>query len=178
MLAFLVEGERVKLRRPLPRDAKAFVALMQQSKALHHPWCYPPETKDAFKRYVKSRDQKTNDGFLICHAQTHAIMGVINLNCIVRGWFQSAYLGYYIGAPYAGQRYMKEALMLVIRYAFTELGLHRLEANIQPDNQASLTLVKRCGFRKEGFSPRYLQIHGVWKDHERWAILADEIHDR
>lgn len=175
MPVFLVEGKCVKLRRPTLRDAKEFLALMQQSKALHHPWCFPPETKEAFKRYVKSRDQKTNDGFLVCHAHTHAIMGVINLNRIVRGWLQSAYLGYYIGAPYSGQGYMKEALRLVIRYAFTELQLHRLEANIQPDNQPSLALVKSCGFRKEGFSPRYLRINGEWKDHERWAILADEI---
>jgi ribosomal-protein-alanine N-acetyltransferase len=178
MPAFLIEGKRVKLRRPVSTDKKEFVTLIQQSKALHHPWCFPPETEAAFKRYVKSRDQKTNDGFLICHAPTHAVMGVINLNCIVRGWLQSAYLGYYIGAAYAGQGYMQEALPLVVGYAFTELGLHRLEANIQPDNHASLALVKRCGFRKEGFSPRYLKINGIWKDHERWAILADEIHDK
>ena len=98
---------------------------------------------------------------------------MINLNEIVRGAFQSAYLGYYIGTPYAGQGYMMEALKLVIEYAFNELRLHRLEANIQPQNAASLALVKRCGFRKEGFSPRYLKIDGDWRDHERWAILVD-----
>jgi ribosomal-protein-alanine N-acetyltransferase len=70
---------------------------------------------------------------------------------------------------------MKEGLRLVLRYAFRELKLHRLEANIQPDNIPSLALVKSCGFRKEGLSPRYLKINGEWRDHERWAILADEI---
>lgn len=100
-------------------------------------------------------------------------MGAINLNEIVRGNFQSAYVGYYVGSLYAGQGYMQEALKLVIDYAFHNMGLHRLEANIQPANTASIALVKRCGFHKEGFSPRYLKINGTWRDHERWAILAD-----
>jgi ribosomal-protein-alanine N-acetyltransferase len=68
---------------------------------------------------------------------------------------------------------MGEALQQVIRIAFGRLGLHRLEANIQPNNEASIALVRACGFRKEGFSPRYLKIRGRWRDHERWAILAD-----
>jgi len=173
MSEFLKTGSRVKLRRPIRVDTQEFVTLMRQSKALHYPWVFPPKTKDTFKKYLKSRHQKNQDGFLLCHAQTHAIMGVINLNEIVRGYFQSAYLGYYIGAPYAGQGYMQEALTLVVEYAFSEVQLHRLEANIQPENTASINLVKRCGFRKEGFSPRYLKINGEWKDHERWAILAD-----
>lgn len=69
---------------------------------------------------------------------------------------------------------MSQAVELTVKYAFKELGLHRLEANIQPENVRSIALVKRLGFQKEGFSPRYLQIDGVWRDHERWALLADE----
>jgi len=175
VLQFQIEGQRVKLRRPTLADKDEFIALMQQSKELHHPWCFPPDNEEAFENYLKSRDQENYDGFLLCHAQTHAIIGVINVNNIVRGWFQSAYLGYYIGAPYARKGYMKEALMLAVRYAFTGLKLHRLEANIQPDNHASIALVRSCGFRKEGFSPRYLKVGREWKDHERWAILADEV---
>lgn len=175
MSKFLIKGQRVALRRPTIADKNEFIALMQQSKDLHYPWIFPPDTKEAFKQYLKGRQHKDQDGFLVCHVQTHTIMGVINLSCIVRGWFQSAYLGYYIGAPYAGKGYMKEGMMLAIRYAFSELKLHRLEANIQPQNQPSIALVKSCGFRKEGFSPRYLQVDGKWRDHERWAILADEI---
>lgn len=113
-------------------------------------------------------------GFLICDHRSGSIAGVVNLNSIVRGLFQSAYLGYYIGAPFAGQGYMTEGLRLVTHYAFTQLGLHRLEANIQPENAASIALVRKCGFRKEGFSPRYLQVFGEWRDHERWALLGDE----
>ena len=172
-MEFLKKGSRVKLRRPSRADLQEFIDLMHQSRSLHRPWIFPPKEEDTFGKYLQTRKQSHNDGFLVCHADTEDIMGVINLNEIVRGNFHSAYLGYYIGLPYAGQGYMQEALKLVIDYAFHELGLHRLEANIQPANTASIALVKRCGFHKEGFSPRYLKINGTWRDHERWAILAD-----
>jgi ribosomal-protein-alanine N-acetyltransferase len=68
---------------------------------------------------------------------------------------------------------MGEAMRLVTRYAFDEMGLHRLEANIQPANTASIALVRSCGFVQEGYSPDYLRVFGEWRDHERWAIRAD-----
>jgi ribosomal-protein-alanine N-acetyltransferase len=98
----------------------------------------------------------------------------MNLNQIYRGGFQGAYLGYYVGAPFAGQGYMREAMQLILRYAFERLKLHRLEANIQPGNSASLALVKRAGFIREGYSRRYLRIGRRWRDHERWAIIAED----
>lgn len=101
-------------------------------------------------------------------------MGVINVNEIIRGSYRGAFLGYYGFRPHAGHGYMSEGLGLVLRRAFGELQLHRVEANIQPDNAASLALVRRLGFRREGFSPRYLKIAGRWRDHERWALLAEE----
>jgi [ribosomal protein S5]-alanine N-acetyltransferase len=93
---------------------------------------------------------------------------------IVRGNFQSAYLGYYAFTPHARQGLMTEGLTLVVSEAFRRLGLHRLEANIQPSNAASRRLVRRLGFRREGLSRRYLVIAGRWRDHERWAILAED----
>ena len=101
-------------------------------------------------------------------------MGSIALSQIVYGGVHSAYVGYQIGAEFSGHGYMTEALRLVLRHAFLKLKLHRLEANIQPENVASLALVKRAGFTKEGYSRRYLKICGRWRDHERWAILVDD----
>ena len=69
---------------------------------------------------------------------------------------------------------MSAGLKLVLKKAFEELDLHRLEANIQPDNFRSINLVKNNGFKKEGFSPRYLKINGEWRDHERWAITHED----
>ncbi|QND96840.1 putative ribosomal N-acetyltransferase YdaF [Burkholderia cenocepacia] len=88
--------------------------------------------------------------------------------------FQSAYLAYYGMAEFSRKGLMTDALRAAIDVAFGELGLHRLEANIQPGNHASIALVRRLGFRQEGFSPSYLRIGGEWRDHERWALLADD----
>jgi ribosomal-protein-alanine N-acetyltransferase len=159
----------------MEEDCDEFVGMVCSSHELHEPWVQPPSTTEKYATYRESRQGETEDGFLVCEIETGAIVGVINLNCIVRGHFQSAYLGYYGSAGFARKGLMSEGMQLVIRYAFEELRLHRLEANIQPSNLASIALVKRCGFRLEGFSPGYLMVAGEWRDHERWALLADEI---
>ncbi len=105
-------------------------------------------------------------------------MGQASLSEIIRGPLQQAFLGYWIGRPFVRQGYMGEALPLVLRVAFGELKLHRVEANIQPGNAASIALARRVGFRMEGYSPRYLQIRGAWADHERWAMLSEEFLER
>ncbi len=171
---FDAETQRVGLRRPLAADCDEFVALMAASAAFHHPWVDPPNTSERFFTYLASRNRHSDDGFLVCLRATGAIAGVINLNCITRRQFQSAYLGFYIGEPYARQGIMSEALSLLIDFAFGPLQLHRLEANIQPANAASLATAKKCGFRYEGFSPRYLQILGQWRDHQRWALTIED----
>ena len=102
------------------------------------------------------------------------LVGVININDVIRGAFQSASLGYYAFTPYAGQGLMYEGMLLVLKHAFGKLKLHRVEANIQPGNRSSIALVKKCGFVKEGFSRRMLKVCGRWRDHERWALLADD----
>jgi [ribosomal protein S5]-alanine N-acetyltransferase len=106
---------------------------------------------------------------------TTPIVGVFNISQIVYGRLRTAYLGYYVLEPFAGQGYMHDGLALVLRFAFGPLGLHRLEANIQPENESSIALVKRAGFRLEGYSPRYVKVAGRWWDHERWAILAEDL---
>jgi len=98
----------------------------------------------------------------------------VNISQIIHGALQSGFVGYGGVAGQTGQGYMTEAVGLAVRRAFTDLRLHRLEANIQPGNEASIALAVRCGFEYEGFSPRYLKVGGQWRDHERWAIRAEQ----
>jgi len=116
-------------------------------------------------------------GHFVCTASGE-LAGVVNLNEIVRGSFRSAYLGYYAFVPHDRQGNMAEGLRLVVARAFGKYRLHRVEANIQPRNSRSIQLVKRLGFRLEGFSPRYLKISGRWRDHERWALTVEDWHTR
>ena len=160
---------RVYLRPVTRRDRQELLALTQQSKGLHEPWIQPPLSSLGFHNYLARTHREDHEGLLVCCRSDDAIAGVININNIVRGSFLSASLGYYVGAAHASRGYMREGLELVKRYAFEELGLHRLEANIQPENTASIALVRRCGFRYEGMSPAFLFIAGHWRDHERWA---------
>ena len=162
----------VYLRLPTATDAEEFLRLMLRSRRLHHPWIQPPVTEKGFRAYLARMDRDDHQGFLVCRRDNHAIAGVINVNNIVHGAFLSGSLGYYSVAVQAERGYMTAGLKQVIRIAFEVLGLHRLEANIQPGNARSLALVRRLGFRREGFSPAYLFIDGAWRDHERWALLA------
>jgi|SRR5580700_7636298 ribosomal-protein-alanine N-acetyltransferase len=170
----LERGERVYLRRPTAGDTKEVIATVRTSRRLHRPWVYPTETKAAFDGYIRRNQAPDFVGLLICRLSDDRILGMANLSQIFRGNLQGAYLGFWASAESAGQGYMKEGLKLVLRYAFKKLKLHRLEANLQPANETSKALIKRCGFRYEGFSPRYLKVGGVWRDHERWAIHAEE----
>jgi len=162
------------LRLPTREDAAEFIALSRASRNFHRGRVAPPLTPEQFADFLNRSREETSSCFLICLATTGAIIGAVNLSQIFRGGFQSAYLGYYLGGQYAGQGYMTEALHLMLKHAFENLKLHRLEANIQPRNLASIALVKRAGFRKEGYSRRYLKIAGRWRDHERWAIIAED----
>ncbi|MEA2503769.1 MAG: [ribosomal protein S5]-alanine N-acetyltransferase [Actinomycetota bacterium] len=165
---------RVHLQTPEPAHAPEFLAAVSASRPLHRPWVSPPATKAAFRAHVARCGEDNFRSLLIRRNDDEALVGLANLSAIQRGNLQSAYLGFYAFVPYAGLGYMTEGLTLVLRLAFGELSLHRVEANVQPANTASLALVERVGFQREGFSPRYLRIGGVWRDHERWAALADE----
>jgi ribosomal-protein-alanine N-acetyltransferase len=125
-------------------------------------------------RYLQRLERDNEAGFLIKRIDDGAICGVVNLNVITYEALCSAFVSYFGVAGQAEKGYMKEGLLQVINHAFNELGLHRLEANIQPGNEASIALARATGFQYEGFSPRYLKIKGKWCDHERWAILADD----
>ena len=170
---FQIDEPLVYARRPELGDMRAFASAMKASTGLHQPWVSAPTTELAFRRYIKRVNGDIDDGFLILRHGDDAIVGVVNLNVIVYAALCSAYMGYYAVAEHVGRGYMKEGMRHVINIAFSELGLHRLEANIQPENASSLALIQGLGFEREGYSPRYLKISDEWRDHERWALLAD-----
>ncbi|MGV9315818.1 GNAT family N-acetyltransferase [Streptomyces sp. NPDC003691] len=177
-MPYLVSGPRVALRPFTPADGDEFTAAARASAALHRPWLFPPGTAAEYARYTaRFGEESGRAGFLVCGlADGGRIAGFITVNNIVGGAFRSGALGYGAFAHAAGRGLMGEALGLVLGYAFgPAMDLHRLEANVQPGNAASLALVERAGFRREGYSPRFLFIDGDWRDHERWAITAEEL---
>ncbi len=169
---------RVLTRFPSPKDCPAFLSAVRRSRNLHHPWVSPPSTPKAFDAYLERLSSDSHHGFLVIAKTSGDFVGVVNLNNIIRGVFQNAFLGYYAFVPYAGKGLMFEGMQLVLDHAFRKLGLHRVEANIQPRNHTSLALAKKCGFVHEGFSRRYLKICGRWQDHARWALLAEDYFER
>ena len=165
---------RVMIREPELRDRHEFLARVRQSRRLHASWVAPPNSQAAFRAYVRRSCQPTQRSFLVCLRESGEIVGTVNLNEIVFGLFQSAYLGYYGFAPHSRQGLMGQGVSLVVTHAFRQLRLHRVEANIQPKNRPSIDLVDGLGFVKEGLSRRYLKVAGRWRDHERWATIAEE----
>jgi [ribosomal protein S5]-alanine N-acetyltransferase len=167
-------GPAVALRAPRPEDREAFLAAMQASAEHHRPWVTPPVTTPEFDAWLTRSGRADFDANLAVRPEDDAIVGYFNISQIIRGPLQSAFLGYGGVAEWSGAGYMTAALRLVVERAFTDLALHRLEANIQPANAASIALVERAGFSHEGFSERYLKIGGRWRDHERFAIRAEQ----
>jgi [ribosomal protein S5]-alanine N-acetyltransferase len=163
---------RIHIRHPARGDEREFLAACRASRKLHAPWIRAARSPAEFRAWIVRMKAPVHAAFLVCRNDTGEIVGVINISNIVMGLFRSAYLGYYAFAGHERQGLMREGLKAVVRHAFTKLNLHRLEANIQPGNAASIALAKSCGFAKEGYSPRYLKIGGRWRDHERWAIIA------
>jgi ribosomal-protein-alanine N-acetyltransferase len=163
----------VSVRKIAAGDQDEFLRLARASVDLHHPWYTMPTAPREFGVYLTRFEQPTAEGLVVRMRDGGGLAGMITIDSIVRGRFQSASLSYAAFAPSAGRGYMSEGLGLVLRYAFQQLRLHRLEASIQPDNQASLRLVQRHGFRREGYSPDMLFIDGAWRDHERWAITRE-----
>lgn len=163
----------VTLSTPSPSDADEFIAEVRDSRVLHWPWIDMADTAERYTAYLERAAREDQAAYLIRHRSCGKLVGFVNINNIVRGALQSGYLGYGAFASHAGRGLMTEGLGAVIDRAFGDLGLHRLEANIQPDNGRSIDLVTRLGFEQEGFSRRYLKVDGDWRDHERWALRTD-----
>jgi len=165
---------RVMLRPPLGADEDDFIAAVKRSRKLHRPWNYPPDDSEGFRAWLERCRGDDFEGRLVVDRESHASVGVYNLSQIFYGNFKSAYLGYYAFTPFQGRGLMGEGLELMLREAFLELGLHRVEANIRPENERSIALVERGRFVREGFSPRYLKIGGRWRDHVRYALTVED----
>jgi ribosomal-protein-alanine N-acetyltransferase len=166
-------SSRVEMRLLAAEDRDEFVDAMARSREFHGTWISQPATAADFDVLLSRAEEDTFVALVIRLREDGRLAGVFNISEIVRRAFQSAYIGYGGVAGLEGRGYMTEGMGLVLDYAFGELGLHRLEANIQPANTASIALVRRCGFVREGFSEKYLKIDGDWRDHERWAIRAE-----
>jgi ribosomal-protein-alanine N-acetyltransferase len=167
-------NQAVSLAAPSAADAEEVIAAARDSAKLHSTWVSAPDTAERYAAFLARAAREDQGSYLIRHAECGGLVGYVNINNIVRGALCSGHLGYAAFASHAGRGLMAAGLHAVIGDAFASLGLHRLEANIQPDNLRSLRLVQRLGFRREGFSPRYLLVDGEWRDHERWAVLAED----
>lgn len=169
---------RVAIEIPTPHDAPAFLAAVRRSKRLHRSWVTPPETRAAFARLVARANLPDRKTFVVRVRETRELAGVVTLGDIIFGISQSAFVGYYAFEPLARNGYMSEGVALVLDFAFRKLYLNRVEVNVQPQNAPSLRLARRLGFRREGFSVKYVKIAGRFRDHVRTAILAEEWKER
>jgi len=162
----------LRVRRLGPGDAAELFAAIAGSRELHLPWVDPPASVDELRASLA----QPPDARLSYGLRTDAgdLAGVVNLTAIIRGPFQNCFLSYYALDPLQGRGLMRAGLAQVLDLAFGEHELHRVEANIQPGNERSARLVKRLGFRLEGHSPRYLRIGGEWRDHDHYALTAEE----
>jgi [ribosomal protein S5]-alanine N-acetyltransferase len=177
----LLRGEGVYLRPPEISDYEAWSDLRAQSRAFLVPWepTWPGDdlTRGAFRRRLRRNQQEiANDEaypFLIFR-DNGVLTGGLTLGQIKRGVVQSGTLGYWIGAPHARQGLMLAAVRATIGYAFTTLRLHRIEASCLPHNEASVRLLERAGFTREGYARAYLRINGVWQDHLLFGLLETD----
>jgi ribosomal-protein-alanine N-acetyltransferase len=175
-------GDRILLKTPVAGDHAEWVAVRRQSESFLAPW-EPRWAPDEFdraawrhrlRRYRQEVSEGTGMPFLIFEKSTGRLAGGITLGNIRHGVAQTGQIGYWMGVNHAGKGYMHEAVLLVVRFAFDTLRLHRIEAACIPDNQRSIRVLEKAGFRREGLLRSYLRINGVWQDHLLYALIAED----
>ncbi|WP_019959791.1 GNAT family N-acetyltransferase [Woodsholea maritima] len=175
-------ADKIRMRHPMLDDYEAWAKLRSASRTHTEPW--EPSwsddelTKTAYKRRLKRyhQDVETGQGypFFIFRETDGVLLGACNLNNVRRGVLQSADIGYWIGSPYVRKGYARAAVCRALVFAFGPMGLNRVEAATRPENEASRSLLLSIGFSPEGFSRKYLKIHGAWRDHMRFAIVKGD----
>ena len=177
-----IDGNGVMLRPPHPGDFAEWASLRETSRAFLTPWepIWPTDdlTRAAFRRRLRryAEDQRSDQAytFFIYRKTDNALVGGLTLANVRRGVAQTGSLGYWIGAPHARRGYMTAAVKAIVPFAFVTLRLHRLEAACIPTNAASVGLLEKCGFTREGYAREYLCINGTWQDHLLYARLKDD----
>lgn len=179
----LLRGQRVHLRYPQMADYSEWAALRERSRSFLAPWepLWPEgdltrvSYRARMRRYVSDIEDDLSYPFFVFLNDGGILAGGLTLSNIRRGVAQAGTLGYWVGEPFANQGVMSEAVSLLIDFAFSRLGLHRIEAACLPVNEPSIRLLRKSGFSEEGYARRYLRIAGQWQDHLLFAILADDL---
>ena len=177
-----VAGKGVSLRVPQNADYAEWAALREASRVFLTPWepTWPADdlSRGAFRRRLKRyADDQRSDlayAFLIFRDDDNVLIGGLTLANVRRGVAQAGSIGYWVGAPYARKGYMTAAVRALIPFCFRTLRLHRLEAACIPGNAASVSLLEKTGFTREGYARDYLCINGIWQDHLLYARLQDD----
>jgi [ribosomal protein S5]-alanine N-acetyltransferase len=177
-----IRGRRIHMRIPTVADYAAWARLRSQSRDFLTPWepLWGPgdlerlSFRNRVRRYQDEAQSGTGYPFFIFHNSDQRLLGGITLSNVRRGVTQAGTVGYWMGAPFAGQGYMSEAVRLMIGFAFDTLRLHRLEAACIPTNGRSIHLLEKAGFRREGLFRSYLKINGTWQDHVVFSLIEDD----
>jgi [ribosomal protein S5]-alanine N-acetyltransferase len=175
----IIEGAGVYLRAPQMSDYSEWTTLREASRAFLTPWepTWPSDdlSRSAFRRrlrrYAEDQRADTSYAFFLFRKADDALAGGLTLANIRRGVAQAGSLGYWIGEPFARRGLMTGALHGLVPFAFSSLRLHRLEAACIPSNAASIRLLEKMGFVREGYAREYLCINGLWQDHLLFARL-------
>jgi ribosomal-protein-alanine N-acetyltransferase len=185
MINTVLKTQRLVLRPLGPEDAHALLRYATQNREWLEPW--EPMRHESYYSLEAQRsilhqcvdDRRAGTGVLfgICErGDPGQIIGRVSVSGIVRGIWQNGFIGYSIASDHAAKGYMTEALARVVLFSFAELALHRVQASIVPRNTPSVKLAQRCRFRLEGRGERYMEINGIWEDHDLYAITVEELH--
>lgn len=175
----MLYGENVFLKQLSLSDAEKLLQILVENKDFFEPFSTNrPSTYYSLekqKELITSWEQKTKQNlgyrFGIFIKKSHKLIGTIDLFQIIRGSLQSAFIGYYLDKNYNGKGYTTEAVKLVVDYAFKTLYLHRIEAGVMPHNLASIRVLEKAGFHKEGIAKQNVKINNRWEDHQVLAII-------